>query len=71
MPTYFQMVQIHLYLEGENKGCLGGSFIKRLPLAQVMIPGFWGRAPSWGGSLLSGESTSLSPSVLSHSLSNK
>ena len=27
------------------EGCLGGSLVKRLPLAQVMFPGSWDRAP--------------------------
>nr|XP_045726523.2 acyl-coenzyme A thioesterase 9, mitochondrial-like [Mirounga angustirostris] len=47
-------------LENELKvhfmGHLGGSVVKRLPLAQVVIPGSWDRAPHWApcsmGSLL-------------------
>ena len=29
------------------EGCLGGSVVEHLPLAQVMIPGSWDQVPYW------------------------
>lgn len=65
------------------RGARVAQSVKHLTLAQIMIPGGWDRAPPLGF-LLSGESTSPSPSpclylplpatlpaVLSHSLSVK
>ena len=31
----------YFQLESWGKGCLGGSVLERLPLAQVVVPGSW------------------------------
>ena len=65
------------YKDGRFKGRLGGSVVKCLPSAQVMIPAFWDRAPLWApcsaGSLLLPLSLPLLvfPLSLPLSLSNK
>lgn len=51
----------YIYYKCAFQGCLGGSLVKYLPLAQIMIPGSWNQAlhrlpPHWGPA---------SPSVLS------
>jgi len=42
-----------------NGGAWVAQSVKPLPLAQIMIPGFWD--PAWSGSLLSGKTASPSP----------
>ena len=36
---------MYYYLKHITPGHLGGSVVEHLPLAQVMVPGFWDRVP--------------------------
>ena len=43
IPSFYLILRAQLKVPSE--GCLGGSVVGHLPLAQVVIPGFWDQVP--------------------------